>query len=69
MSIRYLVASEHVTFSKSVPTVWMSVLVALDAKPDRWDLSALQRLRLGGAAVATGLLEGLDRHGRSTVQG
>ena len=36
-----------------VPTVWMAVLQALQKEPERWDLSALQRMvvgRLGRAA-------------------
>jgi fatty-acyl-CoA synthase len=69
VSILDLLASERVTFTAGVPTVWMSVLAALDAEPDRWDLSALQRVSLGGAPVPTSLLEGLDRHGLSVVQG
>jgi fatty-acyl-CoA synthase len=68
-SVLDLLASERVTFTAGVPTVWMSVLGALDAEPDRWDLRALQRVILGGAAVPTSLLEGLDRHGLKIVQG
>ncbi len=69
VNILELLASERVTFTAGVPTVWMSVMAALDAEPDRWDLSALQRVSLGGAAVPTSLLEGLDRHGLRIVQG
>ena len=69
VSILDLLASERVTFTAGVPTVWMSVLGALDAEPDRWDLHALQRVSLGGAAVPTRLLEGLERHGLRVIQG
>jgi fatty-acyl-CoA synthase len=69
VSLLDLLASELVTFTAGVPTVWMSVLGALDAEPDRWDLRALRRVSLGGAAVPTSLLEGLDRHGLRIVQG
>ncbi|MBV9337209.1 MAG: long-chain fatty acid--CoA ligase [Solirubrobacterales bacterium] len=69
VSILDLLESERVTFTAGVPTVWMSVLEALDAEPDRWDLSALQRVSLGGAALPVSLLEGLDRHGVTVVQG
>ena len=41
VSILDLLASERVTFTAGVPTVWMSVLEALDAEPGRWDLRAL----------------------------
>ena len=69
VSILGLLEHERVTFTAGVPTVWMSVLDALDADPDRWDLRALQRVSLGGAPVPISLLEGLDRHGLTAVQG
>ncbi|MBV9365200.1 MAG: long-chain fatty acid--CoA ligase [Solirubrobacterales bacterium] len=69
VSILDLLESERVTFTAGVPTVWMSVLDALDAEPNRWDLSALRRVSLGGAALPVSLLEGLDRHGLTVVQG
>jgi len=69
LSLLDLLASERVTFTAGVPTVWMSLLEALDAEPDRWDLSALQRVSLGGAAASRSLLEGFDRHGLTILQG
>jgi fatty-acyl-CoA synthase len=69
ISILDLLASERVTFTAGVPTVWMSVLEALDAEPGRWDLRALRRVSLGGAAVPASLLAGLDRHGLTVIQG
>jgi fatty-acyl-CoA synthase len=57
-----------VTLTAGVPTVWMAVLQALDAEPDRWDLSALQRLLVGGSAVPRSLLEGFDRHNLTIIQ-
>ena len=69
VSLLDLLAGERVTLTAGVPTVWMSVLGALDAEPGRWDLGALERVILGGAAVPTSLLEGLDRHGLTIIQG
>ena len=69
VSILDLIASERVTFTAGVPTVWMAVLEALDAEPGRWDLHALERVSLGGAAVPTRLIEGLDHHGLRVIQG
>ncbi len=69
VSILDLLESERVTFTAGVPTIWMSVLDALDVEPGRWDLRALQRVSLGGAPVPISLLEGLDRHGLTIVQG
>src|SRR6201995_2262746 len=67
-SVLDLMADERVTLTAGVPTVWMAVLQALDAEPDRWDLSALQRLLVGGSAVPRSMLEGFDRHGLQIVQ-
>ena len=41
-----------------VPTVWMAMLASLDAEPDRWDLSAPDRLVVGGSAVPRGCSRG-----------
>ncbi|HZE05498.1 MAG TPA: AMP-binding protein, partial [Solirubrobacteraceae bacterium] len=60
-------AGERVTMSGGVPTVWMAVLQALDAEPDRWDLSALRMLLVGGSAAPPSLIRGLDRHGLMIV--
>src|SRR3989440_1600620 len=54
VSVLDLMVDERVTMSAGVPTVWMAVLQALDAEPDRWDLSALQRLVVGGSAAPRG---------------
>jgi fatty-acyl-CoA synthase len=66
-SVLDLFADEHVTVTAGVPTVWMAVLAALDAEPDRWDLSALDHLIVGGSAAPQSLLEGFDRHGMTII--
>ena len=63
VSLLDLLESERVTFTAGVPTVWMAVLQAIDAEPDRWDLSALEQVNLGGAAVPASLIAGFERHG------
>jgi len=68
VSVLDLLADERVTMSAGVPTVWMAVLQALNKEPDRWDLSALERLLVGGSAVPRSLLEGFDRHGLTIIQ-
>ncbi|WP_395311211.1 long-chain fatty acid--CoA ligase [Mycobacterium sp. AMU20-3851] len=67
-SVLDLCAGERVTMTAGVPTVWMGMLAALDAGPDRWDLSELNRLIVGGAAVPRSMFEGFDRHGLTVVQ-
>ena len=67
-SVLDLCAAEHVTMAAGVPTVWMGMLATLDAEPNRWDLSALNQLVVGGAAVPRSMFEGFDRHGLTIVQ-
>jgi len=67
VSVLDLLADERVTFTAGVPTVWMAVLQALDAEPDRWDLSALRQVVVGGSAAPQSLLEGFDRHGLTII--
>ena len=62
-----LLADEHVTLSAGVPTVWMAAPEAIDAEPDRWDLSALRQLIVGGSAAPESMLRGFDRHGLTIV--
>jgi acyl-CoA synthetase (AMP-forming)/AMP-acid ligase II len=68
VSILDLLASEQVTVTAGVPTVWMTMLQAIDAEPDRWDLSRLRMLLVGGSAVPRSMLVGFDRHGLTIVQ-
>ncbi len=67
ISVLDLLAQERVTITAGVPTVWMAVLQALDAEPERWDLSALQELIVGGSAAPQSMLRGFDRHGLTIV--
>lgn len=67
-SVLDLCAGERVTMAAGVPTVWMGMLRALDAEPHRWELSELDRLIVGGAAVPRSMFEGFDRHGLTVVQ-
>ena len=68
VSVLDLLADERVTMTAGVPTVWMAMLQALNAEPDRWDLSALERLIVGGSAVPRSMLEGYDEHGLTIIQ-
>jgi fatty-acyl-CoA synthase len=68
VSVLDLLEQERVTMTAGVPTVWMGTLAAIDAEPGRWDLSELDRLVVGGAAVPRSMFEGFDRHGLTVVQ-
>lgn len=69
VSLLDLLDGERVTFTAGVPTVWMAVLQAVDAEPERWDLRSLGQVNLGGAAVPVSLIEGFECHGLPIVQG
>jgi fatty-acyl-CoA synthase len=67
-SVLDLLAEERVTITAGVPTVWIAVLQALENEPDRWDLSAMRLMIVGGSAVPRSMFEGFDRHGLTIVQ-
>ena len=69
VSLLELLEGERVTFTAGVPTVWMAVLQAIDAEPERWDLRSLSQVNLGGAAVPASLIAGFERHGLTIIQG
>jgi fatty-acyl-CoA synthase len=68
-SILELFASERVTFSAGVPTIWMAVLRELDAHPGAWALQHGLRMLVGGAAVPDAMIRGYERHGMRLIQG
>lgn len=49
-SLLKLIASEGVTLSAGVPTIWQGVRAALERHPGQYDLSRLSRLACGGSA-------------------
>jgi fatty-acyl-CoA synthase len=69
VSLLDLLEGERVTFTAGVPTVWMGVLQAIDAEPDRWDLRTVAQVNLGGAAVPASLIAGFERHSLTIIQG
>jgi fatty-acyl-CoA synthase len=59
---------EAVTLTAGVPTVFLAMLQALDAEPDRYDLSKLRAMVIGGSAVPKGVIRDYkQRHGISVV--
>ena len=55
-SLLDLLANEAVTLACGVPTIWQGVTAAVDAEPERWDLSNLERVICGGSAPPASLL-------------
>jgi fatty-acyl-CoA synthase len=69
-SLLDLMASERVAWAAGVPSIWMGILQLLDADPDRWDLSAMKAMLVGGSAVPRAMIEAYERrHGLRIVQG
>jgi fatty-acyl-CoA synthase len=67
VSVLDLLADERVTITAGVPTVWMAMLEALEAEPERWDLSALDHLIVGGSAAPPSMMERFDRFGLTII--
>jgi len=62
------IAAERVTIAAGVPTVWLGVLAALDAAADRYDVTSVRTLLVGGAAAPRALIEAFERrHGIPVV--
>ncbi|HVD44191.1 MAG TPA: long-chain fatty acid--CoA ligase, partial [Rubrobacter sp.] len=60
--------AEEVTLTAGVPTVFLAMLQALDDEPDRYDLSALRAMVIGGSAVPKGVIRAYkERHGIDIV--
>jgi fatty-acyl-CoA synthase len=57
-----LLEQEHVTCACGVPTVWLSVLYALEKNPGRWKFSWPVRIACGGTAPPVRLMRALDKH-------
>ena len=51
-----LMAAERVTLSAGVPTIWQGMRAAIEAEPEKYDLSALSRLTCGGSAPPPSLI-------------
>ncbi len=60
-SLLDLMVGERVTLSFGVPTVWISLLDALEKNPGRWTFDRPVRLGVGGTAPPLELIRRLDR--------
>ncbi|MBA2384089.1 MAG: long-chain fatty acid--CoA ligase, partial [Actinobacteria bacterium] len=61
---------EGVTITAGVPTIWMGILGLLDREPDRYDLSKLHSMLVGGSAAPRAMIAGFkQRHGKQVVHG
>lgn len=62
-SLLDLIEKENVTIATAVPTVWFTVLMALEKDPGRWKIDHPVRITCGGSAVPESLLRRMDRFG------
>jgi fatty-acyl-CoA synthase len=59
---------EKVTCTAGVPTVFLALLQALDAEPNRYDLSGLRSMVIGGSAAPKGVIQAYkERHNVNVV--
>ncbi len=65
--IAQLIQGEQVTVAAGVPTIWIGLLQVLEKHP--FDLSSLDRILCGGSAVPLSLIEGLQKHNLTIIQG
>jgi fatty-acyl-CoA synthase len=69
-SLLDLMAAERVTCAGGVPTIWLGILALLDAHKgqNRWDLSCLRRMVVGGSAAPASMIDGFEkRHGLTVL--
>ncbi len=63
------VAQEHISLLGGVPTMFRSLLDALEAEPDACELDSLRLLFTAGAAIDADVVRGFARHGLVLSQG
>lgn len=61
-------AEERVTVTGGVPTIWLGMLQILDKDPEKYDLSSLRAMVVGGSAAPRAMIEGFqNRHNLNVV--
>ncbi|HKV03535.1 MAG TPA: long-chain fatty acid--CoA ligase [Candidatus Acidoferrales bacterium] len=67
-SLLDLIVGENVNLGTGVPTIWFSVLQALEKHPGRWKFARPIRVMCGGSAPPESLFRGLDPFGIHVTQ-
>jgi fatty-acyl-CoA synthase len=63
-SLLEALASEKVTVTAGVPTIFFGILRVLDENPEAYDLSSLRTMLIGGSAAPEGMIRAFrERHG------
>jgi fatty-acyl-CoA synthase len=63
-----LIASEGVTLTGGVPTIWLGVIDCLERHPGRWKLAEGLRIIVAGSAAPESLFRRFDKFGVGVVQ-
>src|SRR5699024_5816395 len=66
VSLLDLCQDEQVTLAAGVPTIWMGILEALSADPNRWQLQPM-RMVVGGSAAPEYMFTAFDKHGLTVI--
>jgi fatty-acyl-CoA synthase len=69
VSLLDLYASEQVTLSAGVPTIWFGIQQALEKEPERWRLAPGLRMVVGGSAAPESMIRAFDRFGLRVIHG
>jgi fatty-acyl-CoA synthase len=64
-----LIAAEPPTMSLGVPTIWLSLIQAMEAAPGKWKLPTGMRSLVGGSAVPESLIRAFAAQGMDIMQG
>jgi len=67
-SLLNIYEAENVNVTAGVPTIWMGMLDALDAEPNRWNLHKDLTMTVGGSAVPESMIRRFDEYGCKIVQ-
>ncbi|MGI8649490.1 MAG: long-chain fatty acid--CoA ligase [Rubrobacter sp.] len=66
-SLLELFQDEEVTFTAGVPTIWLGILQTLDKDPDKYDLSKLERMGVGGSAAPEAMIRAYEQRHRLKI--
>ena len=67
-SILGLFASEQVTVTAGVPTIWMRIAELLEERGGDWDMPSI-RMLVGGSAVPEAMIKSFQKFGHTIIQG
>ena len=56
-----LIQSEKVTIPAGVPTIWMGILAELEKNPDKYDVSSIRLMPVGGSAAPRAMIEAYQK--------